>query len=437
MRVIGAQPLTITGNVDLAGNAAVVISNTTTFSGSMSRGGLAKEGAGTLILSGNNTFEGALISGDGATPGMLVLRSNNSTGSTRGFTAANPNSTVALTNNVVIPDGELMLILGDGVGAQGALRSLGGNTTWGGDVGGAALASNTIGADSGVMTIKGSLFTEDILDDPNTDPPPSLEIPMTKTGAGQINVGSSVFQDVNSGPDFNGAIVTNQGALTVLQGTLRVTPAPTPNTVVSIVGSVNIDGGPATPTAKLDLTNTTMRVEYGTNPSPLDSIRQLIGAGYNGGDWAGNGITSSTAATSPNAFGPEAEDGATALGYAELSQIPSGLPSDTAILIKYTYFGDSDLNGVVDVADLGNLATAWQSTGTWVNGDFDYNGTINVNDLGLLATNWQDGTVNPLGPSLAEALAQLGLPNVAVPEPTALGAFAAAGLALGRRRRVW
>lgn len=72
----------------------------------------------------------------------------------------------------------------------------------------------------------------------------------------------------------------------------------------------------------------------------------------------------------------------------------------TAILIKYTYGGDADLNGQVDVADIGILATNWQgSPKHWHEGDFDYNnpnGTVDVADLGILASNWQAGVGSPM-----------------------------------------
>jgi fibronectin-binding autotransporter adhesin len=109
------------------------------------------------------------------------------------------------------------------------------------------------------------------------------------------------------------------------------------------------------------------------------------------------------------------------------------------VTVAYTYYGDADLNGQVDVNDLGILATNWQTSQVWAGGDFDYNGTVNVNDLGLLATNWQAGVGNPLGPSFAEAAAALGLPAAAVPEPAAitlLGAIATWSLKRpGRRDR--
>jgi autotransporter-associated beta strand protein len=408
----------------------VTSSGLTTFAGRVTRGGMEKLGAGQLVLSGNNDFAGPLVVGDGTnTGGTVVLRHNNAAGLTTGATIVNENSTVALENNITIPDGEDVLFSGSGDLGLGALRNLSGNNTWGGSAIGFGSLTNVVRADSGTLTIKGALATQDLNDDPNTPPPPLTNLPLTKSGTGVINVGSADFNDGST--TFKGAIILDTGTLTVSQGTLRVSPTTPANAVISSAGAISIAGGPVAPTAKLDLTNTSMVVEYGANPSPLQAIRQLIRAGFNNGNWAGNGITSSRAATSPNA----GEAGKTALGYAELALIPAGQVGDTAVLIKYTYGGDSNLDGQVDVADLGALATAWQTAGTWINGDFDYNNTIDVNDLGILATNWQAGVGNPLGPgSLDEALAQLGLPNVAVPEPVSLGVIAVAAGMLRRRR---
>jgi hypothetical protein len=55
-----------------------------------------------------------------------------------------------------------------------------------------------------------------------------------------------------------------------------------------------------------------------------------------------------------------------------------------------TLAGDTNLDGAVDVADLGNLATnfGFSTGGVWGQGDFDYNGSVDVADLGDLATNF-------------------------------------------------
>jgi autotransporter-associated beta strand protein len=114
-----------------------------------------------------------------------------------------------------------------------------------------------------------------------------------------------------------------------------------------------------------------------------------------------------------------------------------GWIDDTAnsqVIVGYTYYGDLNLDGQVDVADLGTLATNWQSSGNWGQGDFTYDGVINVADLGELATNWQQGVGNPLGPTLDSALASLGLARTAVPEPASIAAAVLVTLAAASSR---
>jgi hypothetical protein len=94
--------------------------------------------------------------------------------------------------------------------------------------------------------------------------------------------------------------------------------------------------------------------------------------------------------------------------------------------------GDADLDGDVDVADLGILASHWQQFGELPQGDFDGSGLIDVSDLGILASNWQQGVGS--GSSLAEALAAAGLPSASVPEPAALNVLGLTSLVLGLRR---
>jgi hypothetical protein len=125
------------------------------------------------------------------------------------------------------------------------------------------------------------------------------------------------------------------------------------------------------------------------------------------------------------------------LGYADNVLLGlamfGGQPVDaTSLLIKYTYAGDADFDGDVDVADLGLLASGWQQEGVWTGGDFDYSGLVDVADLGLLASNWQAGVGSPLGPgSWEQALQTVGLGSV--PEPGTVG-WVIALVALMRRR---
>jgi hypothetical protein len=197
---------------------------------------------------------------------------------------------------------------------------------------------------------------------------------------------------------------------------------------VLVTGSLSIESSP-NPLAKLDLANNDMIWDYGA-VSPIDTVHSHIRHAWNAGAWDRNGITSSSgnASTYALGFGDNATMG--------LSSFSGQSVDATSVLVKYTYYGDADLNGKVDVNDLGILATHWQQPGPWSWGDFDYSGVVNVADLGMLATNWQAGTGTPLAPDFASAAATLGLPTSAIPEPGGAICLALASLLPRRWRRV-
>jgi len=72
------------------------------------------------------------------------------------------------------------------------------------------------------------------------------------------------------------------------------------------------------------------------------------------------------------------------------------------VLVKYTWFGDADLDGRVTSNDYFQIDTGFLANRTgWINGDFDYNGIINSSDYFLIdgAFLAQGGTVlAPDGP---------------------------------------
>ncbi len=117
------------------------------------------------------------------------------------------------------------------------------------------------------------------------------------------------------------------------------------------------------------------------------------------------------------------------------------------MLVKLTYYGDTDLNGEVDGSDYSRIDNAYLYNQTasspltgWFNGDFNYDGVINGSDYTLM-----DNAFNTQGAYIASEIASpnavatdliAGAGSSAVPEPTTLGllGMGAAGL-LGRRRR--
>ncbi len=58
----------------------------------------------------------------------------------------------------------------------------------------------------------------------------------------------------------------------------------------------------------------------------------------------------------------------------------------------FVLVGDANHDRIVDITDLGILATNWQgSPRTFSQGDFNYDTKVDISDLGILATKWQTG----------------------------------------------
>ena len=89
-----------------------------------------------------------------------------------------------------------------------------------------------------------------------------------------------------------------------------------------------------------------------------------------------------------------------------------------------TSMADTNLDGTVDIIDLGNLANKYGQAGGFGDGDTDFNGVIDVVDLGILA--------NDYGKTY-----QIGAGGGTVPEPATLWLLVlGVSGALGRRRRL-
>ena len=181
----------------------------------------------------------------------------------------------------------------------------------------------------------------------------------------------------------------------------------------------------------LDLTTSNLVVDYDTT-SPMAAIAAMVASGLSGGTWNGMGITSADAAAEP--------DGLTAVGVLDNTDEKvggktafEGEPVDaTAVLVKYTWWGDANLDGVVDandydVIDKNFLFTPEPDNMGWWTGDYNYDGVIDANDYDRIdrAFLFQAG---PLGAGDRAA-------SVPTPEPATLALLAVGALALVRRRR--
>jgi len=209
---------------------------------------------------------------------------------------------------------------------------------------------------------------------------------ITKAGAGSVH-----FANVRA------------TGLNVSAGSAKISAKGTANSAsgTSVVNSLTIATG-----AALDLTNNSMVIDYtGALGTMVGDVRTHM--------LSNRLITSNADASHRLGYGDNAVLSKTTFG---------GQTVDTSsVLVKFTYGGDANLDGQVDVTDLGALATSWQTSAPWTGGDFNYDGFVDVSDLGILATDWQLGVGSPLGRgSFDLALASVGLGAVSVPEPVSL-----------------
>jgi hypothetical protein len=204
-----------------------------------------------------------------------------------------------------------------------------------------------------------------------------------------------------------------EAALSV-EGSLSIVANGTP-AGVSRVGALSIPGG------QIDLTNNALVVDE-TDSSTIASVRAAIISGRAGGSWTGPGLISSSA--NAKTFG---------LGYGDASEIFSAFPAtflgqtvdDTTALVRFTYYGDANLDGIVNTADFSALAAHFNQSGQfWPSGDFNYDGKVNALDFNAIATNFGELLSSPPA---------IGSP---VPEPAVLLNGPALAFVAARCRRV-
>jgi hypothetical protein len=179
-------------------------------------------------------------------------------------------------------------------------------------------------------------------------------------------------------------------------------------------------------TSTLDLANNDAIVHGGN----LGNLTASLQTGYAGGAWNGSGITSSAAATNSTHLTALGVTQASAAGTFDGAAVAAG-----DVLIKYTYYGDANLDGQVDGSDYSKIDNgSLQHLSGWSNGDFNYDGVVNGSDYTLI-----DNAFNTQGSPIAAASAQSAaqIAGSSVPEPGSLSILfaAAAGLLCRRRAR--
>jgi hypothetical protein len=220
------------------------------------------------------------------------------------------------------------------------------------------------------------------------------------TGAGNLALRGAIV-NVASDQSFDGGVTVDGSSLVTFAGTRTALGALTIDGFgtaglamgggrLLVTASLHVD-----PSGQLDLADNDMILDY-TGASTLAAVQAWINQGRNGGAWNGNGITSTAARSNPQhnaTLGAMASADWDAI-YGAAAPFNGVNPDTTAVLVKYTYYGDADFNGKVNFDDYVRTDNGFNNHQTgWMNGDFDGNGRVNFDDYVLidLAFNTQGG----------------------------------------------
>jgi autotransporter-associated beta strand protein len=199
------------------------------------------------------------------------------------------------------------------------------------------------------------------------------------------------------------------------------------------IGSLSIAAG-----GVMDITNNHVLINYGSS-DPMGTIYSYVKSGYNGGNWNGPGIISSTAQTATNGF-------RYGVGWADgKDKVVAGISSGQ-IELKYTLLGDANLDGTVNGSDFSILAANFGLGVTnWDQGNFLYGSSVNGSDFSALAANFgqgdsgADAAISQSDIAALDAFAPangLPMPTIdAVPEPASVGLIMIGSIGLLSRRR--
>jgi len=420
-------------------------------------GSLTKLGPGTLVLSGQNTYNG----GTTVAAGTLIVPNISDLGTgpivDNGTIQFSTNGTQTLSNTISGTGGlysstQVQNTGGDNVFTPtsvilNASNSFSGNTTI--DPGSSmtvnvpgALPGSAYVANNGSLNINANTSLTNITGVGTTTV--SLNTGLSVTGIQQDALVNNGTTTLGCGGEIG--LISGGGTLNVGTQTMAGDVLLYPGAGTSQVGGLNIVSG-----STLDISSNTLAINYGSAANdPASKIRGYLLSAFAAGTWSGTGLTSSTVQTQVASVKGTVH-GFYALGYADGDVDGKiGGAGQNQLLVRPVLAADANMDGKVDFNDLLLLAQNNGSINTdWVHADFTYDSKVDFNDLLMLAQdlNATNGSTLLSGelPASFEAQWALALAEIkaaggtqSVPEPLGggLAILAVGGILLHRRRPV-
>jgi hypothetical protein len=205
------------------------------------------------------------------------------------------------------------------------------------------------------------------------------------TAGGVVRIASGIYNEnfnVKKNMTLKGAGTSGPaGAQTIINGSISIQDGADLGLQFASA-PLQIFGLSIASTGTLDLTNSTLLINYPAGGDPVETIRSYLTSGYNNGAWNGFLINSSIAASGPaGTFG---------VGYADSADgVVLGQPPNS-IELRYTVMGDTNLDQIVNSTDAIQMTRNYLIAGrtAWDQGNFNYDSTINLTDAQILQKNY-------------------------------------------------
>jgi hypothetical protein len=206
--------------------------------------------------------------------------------------------------------------------------------------------------------------------------------------------GTVALAAANGNAAANLAVVVGTGAVLAINSSQQLAR------LALTGGNVNVAAGGAkvldlgvleftSPASRLDLADNDMILRN----TSVAAVEGFIRSAYNFSAWDGNGLRTSmpdaaaglttlAVSTAADAFGMNATDTGTW----------NGQPiTGATVIVKYTYGGDVNFDGMIDASDYGIIDNYFQFPGStgYANGDFNFDGVIDAGDYGIIDNSMQ------------------------------------------------